>query len=222
MVHRAAVVLTFCGGPLGAWCSAPGAPGEPIPLVQGGKAAATLVVADEPLPIALQRRRGRPTVAYAAEELQRSIEKASGARLPVAAASKAPAHGTLVLVGSHDNALHCVDAASGRVAWIYETESYVNGAPAVSGGRAVIGGCDERIHAISVADGTKAAEIELGSYIPGSPAVVGDRVYVGHYGDKIVCADLSEKKIVWEYDAGEDGGGLFSSPAVGTVMYVPT
>jgi hypothetical protein len=68
----------------------------PVMLVENGKPAATIVIADQPTAIPI----GKPaTVAYAAEELQRFIEKASGARLEVAPAAKAPPTGTLLLVG---------------------------------------------------------------------------------------------------------------------------
>jgi len=68
----------------------------PITLVEDGKPAATIVVADQPTAIPLGKSL---TVAYAAEELQRFIQKASGARLEIVPAAQAPAAGTLLLVG---------------------------------------------------------------------------------------------------------------------------
>ncbi|KPK41419.1 MAG: hypothetical protein AMK72_15240, partial [Planctomycetes bacterium SM23_25] len=68
----------------------------PVTLVRDGQPAAVIVIADEPVAIPLGKP---PTVAYAAEELQRFIEKATGARLEIVPASKAPATGTLLLVG---------------------------------------------------------------------------------------------------------------------------
>ncbi len=68
----------------------------PITLVDSGKPAATIVIADQPTAIPVGKP---PTVAYAAEELQRFIEKASGARLDIVPAAKAPAAGALLLVG---------------------------------------------------------------------------------------------------------------------------
>jgi hypothetical protein len=71
----------------------------PVTLVREGRPEATIVVADEPRPVPLWMKGKQLTVAYAAEELQRWVEKASGACLPIVPASKAPATGTLVLVG---------------------------------------------------------------------------------------------------------------------------
>jgi len=68
----------------------------PITLVDDGKPAATIVIADDPtaIPVGKGAAKGKPpTVAYAAEELQRFIEKASGARLEIVPASKAPSTG---------------------------------------------------------------------------------------------------------------------------------
>jgi hypothetical protein len=68
----------------------------PVTLVEAGRPAATIVIADEPTAIPVGKP---PTVAYAAEELQRFIEKATGARLEIVSAAQAPTKGTLLLVG---------------------------------------------------------------------------------------------------------------------------
>ena len=86
-------LLLFVGWLLGLTASAMAA--APVTLVKDGTPAATIVIADEPVAIPV----GKPsTVAYAAEELQRFIEKASGARLEIVPAAQAPASGTLLLV----------------------------------------------------------------------------------------------------------------------------
>jgi hypothetical protein len=93
---RAAVCVVLIAGTAAA---------APITLVQDGKPTATIVVADQPVAIPVEVRdpktgRGMPvTQRYAAEELQRFIEKATGARLEIVKASQAPAEGTLLLVG---------------------------------------------------------------------------------------------------------------------------
>jgi len=123
--------------------------------------------------------------------------------------------GKRILVGSYDNVMHCVAAATGKVVWTYETGNYINGAPAVSDGKTVFGGCDALVHVVSVADGKEIAKIEAGAYIAGSAAMVGDRVYVGHYEGQLICVDLSQKKIAWQYGSPNGGAPFFASPAVG-------
>ena len=121
----------------------------------------------------------------------------------------------MVLVGSYDTKMYCFDAETGDLEWTYETDYYINGAPATDGQHVVFGGCDEMLHIVSVNDGTKKGEVLAGSYIAGSAALVDNRAYVGHYNSKLVCIDLAEQKIVWEYEDKESRSEFFSSPAVG-------
>ena len=117
-----------------------------------------------------------------------------------------------ILVGSYDSKLHCVDAETGRAAWTVTTENYVNGAPAVAGGKIVFGGCDGLLHVVSTADGKELAKIEAGAYIAGSVALKEKFAYVGHYGNEVICADLEDETVAWQYR--ERGFPYFSSPAV--------
>ncbi|MBN1290634.1 MAG: PQQ-binding-like beta-propeller repeat protein [Candidatus Latescibacteria bacterium] len=121
----------------------------------------------------------------------------------------------LVLVGSYDTKMYCFESDTGNLKWTYETNYYINGAPATDGHNVVFGGCDEQLHILSAMDGTKKGEVWAGSYIAGSAALVDNRAYVGHYGGKLVCIDVVDRKIVWEYGDKEGGSEFFSSPAVG-------
>ena len=51
---------------------------------------------------------------------------------------------THIFVGSYDFYLHCVDAKNGEGLWKYETDNFINGAPACEDGMAMFGGCDGR------------------------------------------------------------------------------
>jgi eukaryotic-like serine/threonine-protein kinase len=121
----------------------------------------------------------------------------------------------LVVVGSYDTNMYCFNAETGELKWTYETGDYINGAPGSDGTSVVFGGCDARLHIISARDGTKTGEVDVGSYIAGSTALVDGRAYLGHYDGKVVCIDVAQQKIVWEYSDDENGGEFFSSPAVG-------
>jgi outer membrane protein assembly factor BamB len=121
---------------------------------------------------------------------------------------------TVILVGSYDNKMYCFDANTGKLNWAYETGNYINGAPATDGEYVVFGGCDEKLHIVSALDGTKRGEVLAGSYIPGSAALIDGKAYLGHYGNKLICIDIENQKIDWEYQ-NEYGAPFFSSPAVG-------
>jgi outer membrane protein assembly factor BamB len=94
-------------------------------------------------------------------------------------------------VGSYDFKLHCVDAATGKTNWVYETGNYINGSPAVFEGKTAFGGCDAILHVISLANGEKVKEIEAGAYIAASVAVADNRAYFGHYENEFLCIDIA-------------------------------
>ena len=120
-----------------------------------------------------------------------------------------------ILTGCYDNHLYCFGAVSGELKWTYETENYINGAPATDGRQVVFGGCDAILHIVDVADGSRIGGVDVGSYIPGSAAVVDGHAYVGHYSGGVVCIDLADQEIVWKYPGTDQGDPFFSSPAVG-------
>src|SRR5262245_15046855 len=119
-----------------------------------------------------------------------------------------------IVVGSYDSNLYCFAAADGAVRWKYGTGNYVNGTPAVDGGRIVFGGCDSCLHVVSATDGTGLARLELGddAHVAGSVALSEGRVYLGHYGNAFVCADLAKNELVWTFP--DEKQPFFSSPAI--------
>ncbi len=118
-----------------------------------------------------------------------------------------------IVVGSHDKQLHCVDAATGKKIWIYETENYINGSPAILNNQIVFGGCDAYLHVVGF-DGRKIATIKTGSYIAGSAALVNGQAFVGNYGNQLLCADIENESIEWRFGDEDEGSPFFSSPAV--------
>ncbi|MFC2085239.1 PQQ-binding-like beta-propeller repeat protein, partial [Bacteroidota bacterium] len=106
---------------------------------------------------------------------------------------------TLLFVGSYDNQMYCLDAKSGELIWTYETDNYINGAPATDGSTIIFGGCDSKLHIVSAIDGSKVGEVLTDSYIPGSAVLAEGRAYLGHYGNKLICIDVDKQEIVWEF-----------------------
>ncbi len=125
---------------------------------------------------------------------------------------------TWILVGSYDNAVHCVDAESGKPIWKCETDNYVNGTPAVDEGRTVFGGCDAIIHVVSLADGAKIKGIDSSAYIAGSAAFLDGCVYVGNYDGEFLKADVASGSILWRY--GDKEAPFLSTPAIGSDVVV--
>jgi outer membrane protein assembly factor BamB len=119
---------------------------------------------------------------------------------------------TWILVGSYDYKLHCVDAATGKSNWVYESSNYINGSPAVANGQTVFGGCDALLHVISLADGKQIKEVEAGAYVAGSAALLGGCAYFGHMENEFVCIDLEKGTNRWTYR--DRAFPYYSSPAV--------
>ncbi len=107
--------------------------------------------------------------------------------------------GDWLVVGGYDNRLHCVDAATGKTNWVFETGNYVNGSPAVADGITAFGGCDAMVHVVRLADGSPIKEVEAGAYIIGSAALVGGMAYVGHYENEFLAINLDRGEVAWRY-----------------------
>jgi outer membrane protein assembly factor BamB len=119
-----------------------------------------------------------------------------------------------IIFGSYDNYLYCLDASTGEKKWSYETDNYVNGSPALNDEWIVFGGCDSYVHILSSKDGSNYAKVATNSYIAASSALDAGHVYLGHYGGKVICVNINDKKIDWEFTGDDKKAAFFSSPAV--------
>lgn len=129
-------------------------------------------------------------------------------------ASGAPDGMSAVVFGSHDTHLYALHAKDGALLWKRKTGSYINGAPAVQGGRVVAGGCDHVLRVFRGATGEEQRTIDVGSYLAGSVALDGDRAYFGHYGNEVLCADLAGGSVLWRYADATDAAPFFASAAL--------
>lgn len=120
--------------------------------------------------------------------------------------------GQWIVVGSYDYKLYCVDAATGKSNWVYESSNYINGSPAVAQGVTAFGGCDAILHVVSLTNGAKIKEIPAGAYVAASAALTGGRAYFGHYENEFLCFDLEKGERVWMYR--DLNFAYFSSPAI--------
>jgi eukaryotic-like serine/threonine-protein kinase len=145
---------------------------------------------------------------------------------------KAPdGKGKWILVGSYDNIMHCVDSVTGKQIWTFRTGNFINGSPAVDDGKVAFGGCDAQIRFLSAADGVQITNVSVGAYVAASPALDDGFAFAGDYGNSVVCINIAESKIAWEYGQSHQlppgqlpmppppgqpqGAPFFSSPAVG-------
>jgi hypothetical protein len=88
--------------------------------------------------------------------------------------------GGFVYVGSWDDNVYCLNAATGTKVWSYKTGRDVVVSPAVAGGLVYVGSNDDNVYCLNAATGTKVWSYKTGGPVEySSPAVVNGVVYVG-------------------------------------------
>ena len=121
--------------------------------------------------------------------------------------------GRWVLVNGYDGSTRALQAEDGRVIWTYQTNDFINGAPALVDGRFVVfGGCDAQLHVVNVGDGTLVHTIPTEAYIPSSIGTFGAMAYCGNYANQAVAFDVLGGRVAWTYE--DRPLPFFSSPAV--------
>jgi outer membrane protein assembly factor BamB len=125
---------------------------------------------------------------------------------------------TVVLFGSYDNNLYCLEVQTGNLVFKHPAESYINGAIAVADNVAVFGSCDANIYQVPVADPEATVTIEAGSYVAANPAIADGVIYAGSYDGIFLAADAKTQTILWKFEEGE--GGFLSAPAVNETVVI--
>lgn len=120
---------------------------------------------------------------------------------------------TLIVFGSYDNNLYCLNAADGSLVFQHPAENYINGAVAVADNTAFFGSCDNRVYQVPLNDPNATKTLETGSYVAANPAIDNGVVYVGNYEGTFLAADVATRKIRWSYEQ-KSQAPFFSSPAV--------
>jgi outer membrane protein assembly factor BamB len=117
-----------------------------------------------------------------------------------------------IVFGSYDNKLRCV-SLTGKPIWAFETESFINGAPAVAGDRVLTAGCDANLYVLRASDGSLLKSVEVGSYVAASPTAINGQAVMGDFDGKLTAVDLKTYEVAWTYGDDDNDAPLFSSPA---------
>ena len=127
-----------------------------------------------------------------------------------------------VFVGSVDDVLYALDAASGDLVWRYarpedptrHSELTLFGAPSpvLDGDLLLAGFSDGAAVALSASSGTTQWERRVGegTYpdLIGTPVVADGDLYVGGFSEPLVSLDLDTKSVRWRVDAGTADASL--------------
>ena len=95
-------------------------------------------------------------------------------------------------LGSYDFKLHCVDAATGKSNWVYESSNYINGSPAIAKANRIRRLRRHAARHFARRTASRSKEIDAGAYIAASVATGGYRAYFGHYENAFLCVDLEK------------------------------
>ena len=68
--------------------------------------------------------------------------------------------GRYVYIGSTDNKLYCLNAATGEKVWEFAAGDQVNSSPAVTGGYVYVGSNDRNVYCLNAATGKKFGSLQ--------------------------------------------------------------
>ncbi len=85
----------------------------------------------------------------------------------------------VVIIGSRDRFVHCVNRENGEKIWKFRTHDDVDSSPVICGDRVVVGSNDGRIYILDLNDGSEKWSYEIGAAITGSPAVSAGKIIIG-------------------------------------------
>lgn len=95
----------------------------------------------------------------------------------------------VVIIGSRDRRMHCIDRETGESRWAFETRGAIDGSPVVVGDRVFFGSNDRNLYAVNISDGSRAWQYQVGQRISGSAAVAEGCLVIAasDRGGKILC-----------------------------------
>jgi outer membrane protein assembly factor BamB len=125
-----------------------------------------------------------------------------------------------VYFGSGDGNIYALDAATGTVAWKYETGNVVHASPAIADGTLFIGSWDSYFYALDAATGALKWRFKTGDDpvisnqvgIQSSAAVADGVVYFGCRDSNFYALDEKSGKERWRLN--NKGSWVISSPAI--------
>jgi outer membrane protein assembly factor BamB len=137
--------------------------------------------------------------------------------------------GGVVYIGSGDQNVYALDAATGAVKWTFATGDVVHASPAIADGVVYIGSWDRNLYAIDAVSGRERWKYTTGNDttiynqvgIASSAAVANGMVFVGGRDGHFHAVDARTGALRWKIN--NNGGWTIASPAVRDgVVYFPT
>ena len=129
-----------------------------------------------------------------------------------ATTAQTAAEGPTVYVGSRDETLYAVDAATGSQEWAFtQPSSLVRSSPTVVDGTVYVGSWDDTLYAVDAATGNQEWAFTQPSVgVWSSPTVADGTVYVGSYDDTLYAVDAATGSQEWAFT--QPSSSVWSSP----------
>jgi outer membrane protein assembly factor BamB len=115
-----------------------------------------------------------------------------------------------VFIGSTDDKLYALNAATGAQLWAFTTTGAVESSPAVSGNTVFAGSDDGNVYALNATTGAKIWSFTIGSPVS-SPAVAGGVVYAASENGDVHALNAATGALMWSFVTGSFIG---TSPSV--------
>ena len=126
----------------------------------------------------------------------------------------------VVFVGSANNNLYAVDAATGKEIWRFPTGGRIRSTPVVDGEHIYFGSWDHHLYKLKAKTGEQIWRFDTGGVVQATPAVSDGRVFIGSRNPKVFAVDAATGEQLWEFDH-TDGSWVESSGVVfDGVLYV--
>jgi outer membrane protein assembly factor BamB len=135
----------------------------------------------------------------------------------------------VVYIGSGDNHVYAIDAATGAQRWSFRTGNVVHASPAVANGVVFIGSWDRNMYALDAKSGREQWRYTTGNDtviynqigIASSAAVANGMVFFGGRDGHFHAVDAKTGALRWKHD--NNMGWVIASPAVRNgIVYFPT
>ncbi len=125
--------------------------------------------------------------------------------------SSPTSYGGVVIVGSNDFYVYCVDTETATAKWKFKTNSQVNSSPIINNQVVYIGSYDYNLYAINIINGTQKWRFTSKGLIKSSPLPYKGNVYVGSYDGYLYAVDSAFGVMKWSFKIN---GNIQCSPAI--------
>jgi len=110
---------------------------------------------------------------------------------------------TMYLHDSRNSGFSSSPSPQGSLLWKFNTESGLDGNPAVVNGRVYFGSEKGKVYCLDAKSGELIWSYQVATVGLTSPAVAFNHVYVGAGDGKVYCLDANTGKYIWDFQTGD-------------------